>query len=290
MMNYTPQSIKANNERLLSLFSLHLNLFERAVDMADVRDIAESCHIPSEHAYAQLLAATWGLDSTGEDRDFFRGWLLPSISCLDKADFEADEYYRTVRLTGGRSGDWELGYESYAAGEAFVCGDLRGYPNGKVLPQIGFFAEEFTFPTVKQSGREWMSVIPNEIVTMKKGINEASGRVLTFGLGLGYYAFHVSRKDEVISVTVVERDESVISLFREHILPFFPDRDKITLIRADAFDYAALHLPGYDYIYTDIWHDPSDGAELYLRMKEYEHLAPEARFGYWCEDTIKYYL
>lgn len=286
----TPEQIKANNERLLSLFSLHLNLFERSVDICDVNEIAQSCHVPTEHAYAQLLAAVWGLDSMGADRDFFREWLLPSVFCLDAADFREDAYYRTVKLSQGKNGEWELGYGKYAPAEAFVCGDLRGFPDGKVLPQIGFFTEEFTYPTVKQGGREWMSVIPNETVTMKKGIDEASGRVLTFGLGLGYYAFHAAQKDGVDSVTVVERDGSVIALFREHILPFFENKDKITVIESDAFDYAAEHLNEYDYIYTDIWHDPSDGVGLYLKMKEYEHFAPDARFGYWCEDTIKFYL
>lgn len=289
-MNYTPEQIKANNERLMNLFSLYLNLSPRAVDMADVTDIAQSCHIPPEHAYAQVLAALWGLDSMGADRDFFRSWLLPSVFALEKADFEADEYYRTVRPEGGKAGEWELGYDKYTAGQAFVCGDLRSFPNGMVLPQIGFFTEEFTYPTVKQGGREWMSVIPNEIVTMKRGIGEASGRVLTYGLGLGYYAFHAAAKDTVTSVTVVERDGDVISLFREHILPFIPRCDKITVIEADAFEYAKEHMSGYDYVYTDIWHDPSDGVELYLRMKEHESFAPRARFGYWCEDTIKCYL
>ena len=46
----------------------------------------------------------------------------------------------------------------------------------------------------------------------------------------------------------------------------------------------------YDVVFTDLWHDPSDGCELYLKMKTYEHLLPKARFLYWIEDTLKLYL
>ena len=94
------------------------------------------------------------------------------------------------------------------------------------------------------------------------------------------------------SVTVVERDENVIDLFCGVILPQLPCKDKIKIIRADAFEYAeknyAKHL--YDFVFTDIWHDPSDGVELYLKMKEYEKLCPDIRYEYWIEDTLKLYI
>lgn len=284
--------IRENNSRLLSLLSVYLNCFADTIDASDVREIAHSCHVTVEYAYAQLLGAVLGLDTAGADKMFFKEWLLPCVRRLDPDGFRGDEYYRTVDFPDVKLGEWELTHGAYAPCEAFVCGDLRRFPNGKILPQIGFFEEPFSYPQVKQGGVEWMSVIPNEIVTMESGVCRARGRVLTFGLGLGYFAFHASLKDEVESVTVVERDENVIKLFSEHILPSFPHPHKVRVICADAFDYAKGEMgsAGYDYIYTDIWHDPSDGVELYLKMKEHECYAPAARFDYWCEDTIRCYL
>lgn len=291
-MEINSKVIKENNSRLLSLLSVYLNCFADAISTADVLDIVRSCHVTAEYAYAQLLGAALGLDTAGADKAFFTEWLLPCVRRLDPADFRGDAYYRTVDFPEVKSGQWELTHGEYAPCEAFVCGDLRRFPSGKILPQIGFFEEMFSYPQVKQGGVEWMSVIPNEIVTMRSAIDRARGKVLTFGLGLGYFAFHASLKDEVESVTVAERDETVIKLFTEHILPSFPYPDKVRVICTDAFDYAKGEMggAGYDYIYTDIWHDPSDGAELYLKMKEHECYAPTARFDYWCEDTIRCYL
>ena len=121
---------------------------------------------------------------------------------------------------------------------------------------------------------------------------KAKGKVLTYGLGLGYFPFMTSRKEEVTSVTVVERSSEVIELFKEHILPQFPNKDKIRVICADAFDYAKAQMPAedYDFVFADIWHDVGDGRELYLKMKELEHLSPGTEYAYWLEDTIRCYL
>ena len=125
---------------------------------------------------------------------------------------------------------------------------------------------------------------------MAAPLGRASGNVLTYGLGLGYFAFHASGKDTVTRVDVVERDEKVIELFEKYLLPQFPHSGKIRVICADALDFARERAAGYDYIFADIWHDPSDGVPLYRRLKEYESCAPGARFDYWCEDTIIHYL
>lgn len=41
-----------------------------------------------------------------------------------------------------------------------------------------------------------MTVTPNEIETMKPVIDKAFGRVLTYGLRVGYYVFMVSEKED----------------------------------------------------------------------------------------------
>ena len=105
------------------------------------------------------------------------------------------------------------------------------------MPQIGFFRERFAYPAVEQDGREWMAVKPSEIETMRAPIEEATGRVVTFGLGLGYFAYMVSEKPDVTSLDIVERSEEAIALFERHILPQFPNKEKIRIIRSDAFGF-----------------------------------------------------
>jgi predicted methyltransferase len=75
-----------------------------------------------------------------------------------------------------------------------------------------------------------MTLLPNETVTTKPAIDKAHGKVLTYGLGLGYFAFMASAKHEVDSVTIVERSADVIELFKTWLLPYFPNKDKIRIV------------------------------------------------------------
>ena len=111
-------------------------------------------------------------------------------------------------------------------------------------------------------------------------------------LVLGYYAYMVSEKENVETVTVVDTNEDVIRLFKKYILPQFKNAHKIKIIAADAFEYAQKHMiPGkYDFVFTDLWHDVSDGIDMYLKMKEYEKQSPDSIFSYWIEKSILCYL
>ena len=144
-------------------------------------------------------------------------------------------YYRQIRIPEAHFGNWKLTIEKYKPYEAFVCDDIRTDEELKEIPQIGFFDTEFSFPAVMEDGQEWMAIKPNEIETMRQPIARAAGQVVAFGLGMGYYAFMVSEKPEVKTLTIVERDENVIALFREHILPQFPKKEKIDIVLARCF-------------------------------------------------------
>ena len=39
-------------------------------------------------------------------------------------------------------------------------------------------------------------------------------------------------------------------------------------------------------MFVDLWHDISDGTEMYIKMKKYEANLPKAKFSYWIEDSI----
>ena len=124
-----------------------------------------------------------------------------------------------------------------------------------------------------------MLITPNEIETMERVINDSKGRVLTYGLGLGYYAYMVSLKEEVEKVTIVEKDNKVIELFNKYILPKFKNKDKITIINADALVHIKNDKEDYDIVFIDIWHDVSDGLPLYLEFKKYEK--KNTKYYYW---------
>lgn len=287
-----PETIRTYNDGVVRMMSILLNIAADSLDAGMVDEISRECGVSRAYAYAECLAAVCGLDSSGRDRDLFRHYFLPMINELDPADFENDPYYQNIRIKPGKSGKWEYRQMKLAPCEAFVCNDFLVTKDNRMIPQIGFFMREFAFPGVLENGREWMTLMPNETVTTKPAVAQAHGRVLTFGLGLGYFAYMAARKPEVESVTVVDLSADAISLFEQNLLPQMECRDKIKVVHADAFDFAEAHYPRgeFDFVFADIWHDVSDGKDLYLRFKSMEKLAPDMEYSYWLEESIKCYL
>ena len=243
---------------------------------------------------AGALCAVLGFDTENAfERTLWESYSPFMIHYLNEEDFTKDPYYSAMVLEQEKKlEDWELRVDVLSPFSAFVCNDPLILPDGRIIPQIGFFDKEFRYLSVLQKGREWMTMMPNEIVTQRLPIKKAKGKVATYGLGLGYFAFMCARKDNVKSVTIVEKDQNVIKLFKELLLPQFENPEKINIVCYDAFDFAENQAPRlkFDYIFADIWHDPSDGVSAYKRFKELEHLCPETQFDYWIEDTIKLYI
>ena len=280
----TSQKIKECNTLIFSRLAEYLNNCPDFVSCEMVSETAQSCGFGREEAFRTLISGALGLYDDREMRD---GYLRHMFRLLDAAQYESDKYYSEISLKPKTLGNWRIDKVRIKPYEAFVYNDPKVCTDGRILPQIGFFDREFEYPCIYQDSREWMMITPNEIETMRRPISEAFGRVVTYGLGLGYFAFMCSQKTEVSSVTAVECDEKAIRLFESEILPQFTRRDKIKIVRADAFEYAAENSD-CDFVFADIWHDPTDGVAAYRRLKELEK--PGIRYSYWIEDTLKLYL
>ena len=285
--------ITEDNYKVFALLSNYLNHAPDFIEKEEMDGIVKS-GVSYEYAFSVLLAAALGLDIVdhADDKDLFHNYFIKMIHKLDADEYANNPYYKNIKIPTIKMGKSELKYEKYKPFEGFVCDDIIPTKEGRQIPQVGFFETEFMFPAILENDRIWMTITPNEIETMKEPVDQAFGNVLTFGLGLGYYAYMVSEKDSVESITVVEMNEDVIHLFNTYVLPQFKNAEKIKIIKADAFEYAQQHItPGkYDFVFTDLWHDVSDGIDMYLKMKQYEKQSPNTTFSYWIEKSILCYL
>lgn len=277
------------NEKLLSALSLFINNCPDGITGEMVASLCKDCGFSDEQAYRVLLA---GALDIYDDRDMMQNYLQKTVKKLSTESYTNDPYYKNIQFNFNSVGEWTVEKKCYKPYELFVFNDLKKLSDGRIIPQVGFFDKEFSFPCILQNGREWMLITPNEIETMKKPIKESCGRVLTYGLGLGYFAYMASLKDDVESVTVVERDKKVIELFKNNTLPQFESKDKIKIVEFDALFFAAeqknKYVSDFDFVFSDIWHDPSDGCDIYILLKSLER--PDCKYSYWIEDTIKCYL
>lgn len=286
--------ITENNLTVMELFSALLH--ERACPFTkeEVENFAADVGMEPHAAFCALVCAVCGLDSDLNPRHrlLAEKYVTPSLKRLDAAPYRMDPFYRTVKLPEKTRGEWQLIHQEYAPYELFCYDDPVVCDDGREIPCIGYFTERFRYPAVLQKGRLWMAITPNEVETMKRDIAAAHGNVLVLGLGLGYYAFMTARMAQVDKVTVVELDEDVIRLFEEELLPQFPEKDKIRVIRADAFAYVEKEAAKekYDFVYADIWHDVLDGTPLYVRFKALEKSVPGAQWRYWVEKSMLVWL
>ena len=160
------------------------------------------------------------------------------------------------------------------------------FPNSYVeRNSIGYFDKEYKFLALNQKGTTWMSITPNEIETMEKALKLVDGKVTIFGLGLGYFAYMASNKNDVKEIVIIEKDNKIINLFKKHVFPHFEHQEKVKIISGDALNYIKNSLNS-DYAFVDLWHDPFDGLELFLQFKKAEEKSPKCHFLYWLESSF----
>lgn len=270
----------------LELFSDFLDKYDDSITREDIQRICD-LGFSKEYAFALLISTMYNID-INENKQWFNEYLLPSIKCLNREKYFKNPYYKNIKIQNKLNNKWSLKWDKYKAYQAFVFNDFY-IKDAKVLFNIGFFEEEFKYPAIYENDRLWMSITPNEIETMNNSINEARGNVLVLGLGIAYYPYMLSLKENVDSITIIEKSKEAIQLFKEEIYPKFTNKI-VNIIEMDAFEYLENVDENINYIFADLWHDVSDGKELYLKIKEYEKKYRNIKFSYWIEDTIKFYL
>ncbi len=135
-----------------------------------------------------------------------------------------------------------------------------------------------------QDNKEWMMSVPSEFITNDPFAYKAKGKVITFGLGIGYFVYMALLNKDVESITVIEREREVINIFNK-IKDQFPNINKVNIINGDAFDYFnEQYLNSFDYIYVDIYKSSDDGRFLIEKLLE-QYLPPIDKCDFWIENS-----
>jgi spermidine synthase len=82
----------------------------------------------------------------------------------------------------------------------------------------------------------------------------AKGRILVTGLGLGCVVRGLLANPAVEHVTCIEKSPDVMKL----VAPYMP-RDRLTIIQADALEWAKFNEDHFDYAWHDLWTDRDKG-------------------------------
>ena len=224
-----------------------------------------------------------------ENKEIIEKSIKPSIKIVDSNIIKQDPYYKAIKIDSVQDGEYFLGNIKYYPYQSFAYDDLEVIDDDyyREISRIGYFDHEVPFLTISKDNVIWMSITPNETWTILPAVERSFGKVITFGLGLGYYPFMCSLKEDVESITIIEFDENIIKLFKKHLLPLFPYKEKIKIIHADAFKYCEENNINelFDFAYMDIWHGAEDGLPFYFKFKKYEENT-HCKIEYWLEESI----
>ena len=273
-----------NNELSLSISDLFSYCLENrfSIDPKEVQILKEKYHASSLDIYKDKLLEFLELDEN-EDEDIDR-YFLSSINVADINKYLSNPYYQNIKINNVKFAKYELGLDHYLPYELFPYNDMKIEQGSFIeLNSMSFFEKDFSFISLNYKGKTWMSITPNEIETMEESIKSAHDKVLVCGLGLGYYPYMISLKDNVKEITIVENDKNIINIFNEYILPQFEHKEKIKIIESDALEYLK-NEEDYDYAFIDLWHNPLDGVESYLKCKRLEKDNKE--YSYWIESSL----
>ena len=224
--------------------------------------------------------------------DFIKKNIKWDTKLLRLEDYLANPYLQKLSNLSFDKEDWSLKGKKLKAYTLFPYEEEYHYASNYLLKMsLAFFDKDYIYPSISLLKNEWMSLNPYEIRTMETPIILARGKVLTLGLGLGYFAYMAHLKEEVKEVHIVEMDKGLIDIFNEYLLPLFEYPEKIHIHKADAFCFIKdIKDKDYDFIFSDLWHDSSDGLPMYLKLKEKFNAFEYTQCHYWIESALVTYL
>ena len=211
---------------------------------------------------------------------------------IDIREYLVNPYIEALKNVSFDEADWKLSHIVMNAYTLFPYEEEYHFGGDAIIKMnLGFFDQDYSYPTISLCDNEWMSLNPFEIRTMQIPVQLAKGKVLTLGLGLGYFAYMAHLKEEVKEVHIVEMDIDLIKNFNKYLLPLFPHPEKIHIHKADAFFFnETIKDKYYDFIFSDLWHDVSDGLSMYLKLQKHFDGFKSTKCTYWIEGSIVTYL
>ena len=246
--------------------------------------LSEKFHRPIKDLLCDKCFDYFELDDESEDDvQLFNQFIASSITEIDTKKYLENPYYKNIKIKNVDYNGYSLREDHYEPLELFSLYDMSRDENYYEINSLSFFKERFPFISLDYKGVTWMSITPNEIETMDKAVKEAKGIVIVYGLGLGYYPYMISLKEEVNEIVVIEKDKNIIDIFNKYLLPQFEHKEKIKVINDDAFNYMK-QVSEFDYAFIDLWHDPFDGLSLWLKAKKLEKEGH--KYFYWLESSF----
>lgn len=226
------------------------------------------------------------------NNDFIKKNIRYETQILSAKDFMANPYVKALQNVSFKEGDYRLEHNVIKA--YTLCSYGEEYPYGANYAMnmaMAMFDGDISYPAIYDNGLESIPLSPYEIRTLEVPIALAKGNVLLLGLGIGYYAYMASLKDEVKKINIVELDGKLIDVFNKYLLPLFPHPEKIHIHHLNPYlFFDTIKDKKFDFIFANLWQGPSYGVSSYFKIKHHFDSFKYTRCVYRLENSILNYL
>lgn len=208
---------------------------------------------------------------------------------ISKKEWEQSPYHSNISLDLIKDTHFSYEKTKVAGRELFNVDAIQKDPNRELNDWMKLRAMDSNFESIYlyQDDQEWMLDAPSEAETNNYAANRAHGKVVTFGLGIGYFIYMALLNPNVEEVTVVENSEEVIAMFKRFLLPQFSQDKPVHFVQGDAKDFFNEgFLSMFDYSYTDIWLSSQDGLEIMQELL-HQYNPPFEDSDFWIEDSCE---
>ncbi len=274
----------------MSVADINISTFDDGafIQKEELEKIKQERNISQDQAIYELMMEYHHIDlDESENIEIGEKYFLNNIKECNIDKYIANPYNFNVKPSEFKLNKLSLLYLKYRPYQLFSLDEIKVDNNYyEEYSPIGYFDKEYDFLALLQDDVIWMSITPNEINSMQNIINLMSGEILVLGLGLGYFPYMCSIKEEVKKIVVVENNKEIIKIFNDKILPFFKYKNKIQIVEMDAYEYLKRGKKNrFDYVFVDIYHNANEGLNLYVKCLPYEEQY-KAQFFYWLEPSI----
>lgn len=212
--------------------------------------------------------------------------LWPSLF-LSTDEYKENLYYKHIPLCSSDHHHIEATTMTFESHRLFNLSSVIDDPHRSLNDSMILRAldKPLTTRVLLKNNEVWMMNVPSESKTIDPIAAKVKGRVLTLGLGIGYFIYMAMHNPRVTSIDVVELDLNVIDYFDTYIRPHFPQTIPITVHHGDAKTWIKQHSHQYDHVFIDTYQNENDGCEWWLLGCESISL-PYDCVHYWIESSL----
>lgn len=212
---------------------------------------------------------------------------LSEIKELKVTDYKNNPYLSNVHFDKCDFGKRTIEKLTYNPYECFLYDSLEIQASSfyKEINKLGYFKEPLKYFEASNKDGDILAINPYEINVTAHELSSLKGDVLAVGLGLGYFTYLASLKDDINSVTTLENDVSLIEFFNENVAPIVKNT-KITIANDNLSNYLKINNDKIDFVYITLSNDINKALKEYIEYKKLEKLYTKYIFIYHNEKLI----